>query len=86
MGYSRCWCCLAGTDSNASGSGRLEVPISVKVPMSAAGSLQGCSPAPEGKLDTRKHAPAQRPAKLAKVAVRTQSGTKRKALELDPQS
>ena len=86
MSHSRCWCCLAGTDSNASGSGRFES----KVPVSAAGSPQGClsSPASEGKLDTGKHAPAQKPAGSAKVAVSPKSGDKRKALEasISPES
>lgn len=78
MSYSRCWCCLAGTDSDVSGSGRLHV----KVPVSAAGSLQGCpsSPTLEGKLDTRKHAPAEKHAKSAKAAASSKSGAKRKAL------
>lgn len=72
MSYSRCWCCLAGTDSDASGSGRLEA----KVPVSAAGSLENCpsSPAPEGKPDN--HVSAPKPVVSAKVAV---CGTKRKA-------
>ena len=56
----------------------------MKIPVSAAGNLQGCpsSPGPEGKLDTGKHALAQKPARPANVAASHKSGAKRKALEI----
>lgn len=71
-------CCVAGTDSDASGSGRLEV----NMPVSGAGTLQVCPGNPEGSGVSRKQAGAQKPARSPKIGVSPKIGAKRKSLEV----
>ncbi|KAL3145828.1 hypothetical protein ABBQ38_015201 [Trebouxia sp. C0009 RCD-2024] len=67
-----------GTDSDASGSGRLEV----NMPVSGAGTLQVCPGNPEGSGVSRKQAGAQKPARSPKIGVSPKIGAKRKSLEV----